>query len=154
VSEPIHGTTAVTAPQAAVWAVLHDPEALSRVLPGVDSLVADGPDRFRGVLSAKAGFFTVRADVTATLADPEPNRHVRLELAGKVRGIGGDFTASVPMDLAATDDGGTQIDYTVDVRLTGQLESMGGSRVADGLAQQVGALVQNLEREAAARSER
>jgi 2-furoyl-CoA dehydrogenase large subunit len=149
VSEPIRGTTTIAATPTAIWAVLHDPDALSRVLPGVDSLLADGPDRFRGVLAAKAGFFTVRADVTATLADPDPDRHVRLELAGKVRGIGGDFTASVPLDLTAIDDGRTRIDYSVDVRLTGQLESMGGSRVADGLAQQVGALVQNLEREAA-----
>ena len=148
-SEPIRGATTIAATPAAIWVVLHDPEAPSRVLPGVDSLVADGPDRFRGVLSAKAGFFTVRADVTATLADPDPNRHVRLELVGKVRGIGGDFTASVPLDLTPTDDGRTRIDYTVDVRLTGQIERMGGSKVADGLAHQVEELVRNLEREAA-----
>jgi 2-furoyl-CoA dehydrogenase large subunit len=149
VSEPVRDTVTIAATPEAIWQVLHDPAALARVLPGVESLVSDGPDRYRGVLVAKTGFFTVRADLTASLLDAEKPQHVRLELAGKVRRIGGEFVASVPLDLTPIDDGHTKLDYAVDVQLSGQLAQMGGSRIGDGLRAQVGDLIRNLEREAA-----
>jgi 2-furoyl-CoA dehydrogenase large subunit len=149
VTEPVRDTATISASPEAIWAILHDPAALARVLPGVESLEPDGPDRFRGVLVAKAGFFKVRAEVTASLLDADPPRHVRLELAGKVRGIGGEFVASVPIDLAPIEDGRTRVDYTVDVQLSGQLARMGGSRIGDGLRSQVDDLIRNVEREAA-----
>jgi 2-furoyl-CoA dehydrogenase large subunit len=151
-SEPVRDTATISASPEAIWAILHDPAALARILPGVESLEPDGPDRFRGVIAAKAGFFTVRADITATLLDADPPRHVRLELAGRVRSIGGEFVASVPLDLAPIDGGRTKVDYTVEVRLSGQLERMGGSRIGDGLRSQVADLVRNVEREAAGAS--
>jgi 2-furoyl-CoA dehydrogenase large subunit len=149
VAEPAQGTAAISASPEAIWAILHDPAALARILPGVESLEPEGPDRFRGVIAAKAGFFTVRADVTAALLDADPPRHVRLELTGRVRSIGGEFVASVPLDLTPIGDGQTRVDYTVDVQLTGQLERMGGSRIGDGLRSQVAELVRNVEREVA-----
>jgi carbon monoxide dehydrogenase subunit G len=148
VAEPTQGTATISASPERIWTILHDPAALARILPGVESLEADGPDHFRGVIAAKTGFFTVRADVTASLLDADPPRHVRLELAGRVRSIGGEFVASVPLDLAPIDDGRTRVDYAVDVQLSGQLERMGGSRIGDGLRSQVADLIRNVEREA------
>jgi 2-furoyl-CoA dehydrogenase large subunit len=148
--EPIRDTATISASPVAVWAILHDPAALARVLPGVESLEPDGPDRFRGVLVAKAGFFKIRAEVIASLLDADPPRHVRLELAGRVRGIGGEFVASVPLDLTPIDNGRTRVDYTVGVELTGALARMGGSKIGDGLRSQVDDLIRNVEREAAA----
>ena len=149
-SKPIRDTATISASPEAIWAILHDPAALARVLPGVESLEPDGPDRFRGLLVAKAGFFKIRADVTASLLDADPPRHVRLELAGRVRGIGGEYVASVPLDLTPIDDGRTRVDYTVGVELTGQLARMGGSKIGDGLRSQVDDLIRNVEREVAA----
>jgi 2-furoyl-CoA dehydrogenase large subunit len=149
-SEPIRDTATISASQEAIWAILHDPAALARVLPGVESLEPDGPDRFRGVLVAKAGFFKIRADVIAWLLDADPPRHVRLELAGRVRGIGGEYVASVPLDLTPIEEGRTRVDYTVGVELTGALARMGGSKIGDGLRSQVDDLIRNVEREAAA----
>jgi carbon monoxide dehydrogenase subunit G len=149
VAEPTRGTATISASPATIWTILHDPAALARILPGVESLEADGPDQFRGVIAAKTGFFTIRADVTVALLDADPPRHVRLELTGRVRSIGGEFVASVPLDLTPIDDGKTRVDYTVDVQLSGQLERMGGSRIGDGLRSQVADLIRNVEREAA-----
>jgi 2-furoyl-CoA dehydrogenase large subunit len=149
-SEPIRDTATIAASPETIWAILHDPAALARVLPGVESREPDGPDRFRGVLVAKAGFFKIRADVIAWLLDADPPRHVRLELAGRVRGIGGEYVASVPLDLTPIEEGRTRVDYTVGVELTGALARMGGSKIGDGLRSQVDDLIRNVEREAAA----
>ena len=57
----------VRATPEAIRAVIDDPDALARVLPGAESLVPDGPGRWRGVLATRVGFMTVRADAVATL---------------------------------------------------------------------------------------
>ena len=51
------------------------------------------------MLASKLQFLTVRADVDAVFRDADPPRHLRLELAGRPRGLAGSFTVSVPFDL-------------------------------------------------------
>src|SRR5947207_13134750 len=120
-------TATVAASPEDVWSILEDPAALRRVLPGIESLEADGPDRYRGVLAAKTMFLTVRADVVLALLEPDRPRHVVLDLAGQTRGISGAFTVRAPLDLSPLPDGGTRIDYSVDVDVTGQIANFGRS---------------------------
>jgi 2-furoyl-CoA dehydrogenase large subunit len=137
----------VSADPAAVWAVIDDPTALARVLPGAESLEPVGPGRWRGVLASKIGFMTVRADVTASLHDADPPRHLRLELEGRPRGLAGSFRASIPFDMTALKTGGTEIAYVVDMTVTGRLAAFGAPLLRDTLRRQVVELVRNLERE-------
>ncbi len=137
----------VSADPAAVWALIEDPSALARVLPGAESLEPDGPGRWRGVLASKIGFMTVRADAVAALHDAVPPTHLRLEIEGRPRGLAGSFRASIPFDMTALDTGGTDIAYVVDMTVTGRLASFGAPLLRDTLRRQVAELVRNLERE-------
>ena len=137
----------VSAAPSAVWAVIEDPTALARVLPGAETLEPDGPGRWRGVLASKIGFMTVRADVVASLHDAEPPTHLRLEIEGRPRGLAGSFRASIPFDMTALDTGGTEIAYVVDMTVTGRLAAFGAPLLRDTLRRQVAELVRNLERE-------
>ena len=142
----------VSAAPSAVWAVIEDPTALARVLPGAETLEPDGPGRWRGVLASKIGFMTVRADVVASLHDAEPPTHLRLEIEGRPRGLAGSFRASIPFDMTALETsgrepGGTEIAYVVDMTVTGRLAAFGAPLLRDTLRRQVVELVRNLERE-------
>ena len=151
-SELVGDTVVISASPAAVWSILDDPAALGRVLPGCESIVAEGPGRFRAVLASKIQFLTVRADVAATYHDSDPPRHLRLELDGRPRGLAGSFRVSIPFDLAARDGGDScQVTYRVDLQVTGRLASFGVPLMRDSLRRQVGELVRNIERELAAR---
>jgi carbon monoxide dehydrogenase subunit G len=140
-------TVTLRAPSARVWALLFDVDALRRILPGCESLRATGEKTFDGVLAAKIGFVTVRAQVTARLLDLEHEGHVRLELTGRPLGLAGGFVASIPVDLAATEGGGTRVDYSATLQLTGRLAVFGAPLLRDALRRQVAELVRNLERE-------
>lgn len=135
----------------AIWAVIEDPAALARVLPGAESIEVTGPSGFRGVLATRIQFLTVRADVEAAFHDADPPRHLRLELSGRPRGLAGSFTASIPFDLAPADAAGmqTEIRYLIDLTLTGRLATFGAPLLRDTLRRQVAALVANLDRELA-----
>ena len=133
----------------AIWAILDDPDALGRILPGCESIVRDGPAAFRAVVAAKTGFLTIRADVTATYHDADPPSHLRLDLDGRPRGITGAFQASIPFDLVALDEAHTEVRYSIDTTVSGALASFGGGLIGGALTGQVDTLVRNLGRELA-----
>lgn len=145
-SELVRETVVVAAPRETIWALLDHPASLARVLPGAESLVADGPDRWTGVLASKVGFLTIRADAVARLTDVRRPDHMRLEIEGRPRGLAGSFQASIPFDLAEV-GAGTQIAYAVELTVTGRLASFGLPILRDTLRKQVTQLVANLDRE-------
>lgn len=147
-TEPAAERVVVDASPEEIWAILHDPAALGRVLPGAESVVADGPDRVRAVLASRVAFMTVRADVVARFLDAEPPRHVRLALDGQARGIAGEIHASIPFDLAPLADGRTEVRYSVALDVSGRLSAMAGPMIRRELPGQVAELVRNLDREA------
>lgn len=162
-SELVRDRAVIHGSPEAVWALIEDPLALARVLPGAESIVATGEGRFHGVLASKLQFLTVRADVDAVFRDADPPRHLRLEMAGRPRGLAGSFTVSVPFDLTGVVDPGlpagspsvaTEVSYAVDLQLTGRLASFGAPLLRDTLRRQVAALLANVDRELAERERR
>ena len=137
---------------AAIWDVIGDADALQRILPGAESIVATGPATFTGVLAAKIQFLTVRADVRTSFHDQDPPRHLRLQLDGRPRGLAGSFAVSIPFDLAPADGPAgpgtaTEVSYAVDLQVTGRLAAFGAPLLRDTLRRQIAALVRNLDRE-------
>jgi len=134
-----------------VWTILDDPVALRRVLPGCESLVAEGPSRFRGVFHTHVKFLTLVADVVASLHDADPPRHVRLTLEGRPRSLAASFTASIPVDLEYLPTDGTRVSYRVDLTMTGRLATFGAPLLRKTFLDQVAELVRNVQAELAAR---
>jgi uncharacterized protein len=161
-SEIIRDQAVVHGSPDAIWAIIEDAARLARVLPGAESIVSTGPDAFRGVLATKVQFLTVKADVDASFHDADRPRHLRLELAGRPRGLAGSFTVSIPFDLEPVDGPGgstdhaqaTLVRYAIDLQVTGRLASFGAPILRDTLRRQVAALVSNVERELAGSSDR
>jgi carbon monoxide dehydrogenase subunit G len=156
-SELVRDRAVIHGSPTAVWALIEDPVALARVLPGAESIVATGEGRFHGVLASKLQFLTVRADVDAEFRDADPPRHLRLEMAGRPRGLAGSFTVSVPFDLTSMVEPGspagsatvTEVSYAVDLQLTGRLATFGASLLRETLRRQVAVLLANVNRELA-----
>jgi uncharacterized protein len=138
-------TVVVRVPRARIWEAFADAEVLAKVLPGCETLIETGDGAFRGVLATKLQFLTLRADVTATLADRQPPDALRLELDGKPRGLAGGFRAVIPIELADVPDG-TRIHYTVDLTTSGRLATFGTPILRDSFRKQVATLIANLER--------
>jgi len=128
-----------------IWEAFGDAELLARVLPGCETLSATGPGHYRGVLATRLQFLTLRAEVTATVADPVPPDTLRLELDGRPRGLAGGFRAIIPIELFET-VAGTRIHYVVDMTTSGRLATFGAPILRDSLRKQVATLIANLER--------
>lgn len=155
-SELLSERVLVAAPPSTIWAILDDVEALGRVLPGVESIVARDPGAFAATLAAKIQFLTVRADVEATLERLPPTR-ARLRLAGRPRGLVGTFTAEIPFEVRAlpspagppseSEPTASEVDYRVELALGGRLAAFGAPLLRDTFRRQVVILVANVEAE-------
>lgn len=139
-------TVRVAATPGAIRALLHDSEALRRVLPGCESLEADGPGAYRAVLALRVGFMTLRADATTEIDDPGPGHPIRLDISGRPRGLVGSFSVRIPFELDADGDG-TTVRYAIDLVVSGRLAAFGAPLLRDTARRQVGELVANVERE-------
>jgi carbon monoxide dehydrogenase subunit G len=147
VTEPPVDTVEVGASPDQIWAILDDPAALGRILPGCESIAREAPDRYVAVLASKVQFMTIRSDVVATLQDADPPHHLRLVLEGRPRGLGGSFRCEIPFDIAPNGAAGSRVAYSVGLTLGGSLAGFGGAMLTDTLRGQVGELVRNIERE-------
>lgn len=139
----------VAGPPEAIWAILDDPDALARVLPGMDDLVMDGPGRFHGVIVARVQFLKIRVDIDGALVDPERPDRIRLAMTGRPRGLGGSFGLSVPLTFTPTGPATTQVDYAVDLEAGGQLAAMGDRMIRDAMRDLIADLIANVDRELA-----
>jgi carbon monoxide dehydrogenase subunit G len=136
-----------------VWAFLWDADALARVLPGAESLRAEGVGRYRAALAVRVPLFTIRGDIVAELHDPVAPDHVVLTLDGTTRGLGGTLHVRLPITLERTEspDGHvTLVRYDVQVSATGAIGAFGPAVLRDALVDEVAGLAVNIEREIAA----
>ncbi len=136
----------VDAPSDRLWALLHDVDALKRILPGCEELVEFAPDRYRAVMRTKLQFITLRVEGTAELADLHPPDHVRLAISGRPIGLIGSFVVSVPIDVDEI-DGKTRGSYAVDLQLTGRLAAFGAPLLRFTVKSQIREMMANLQRE-------
>ncbi|MEO8228793.1 MAG: SRPBCC domain-containing protein [Chloroflexota bacterium] len=146
-TEPVVETVEVAASPEEIWGILDDPVALGRILPGCESIVRQAPDRFSAVVASKVKFMTVRSDVTATIQEADPPRHLRLVLEGRPRGLGGSFRLDVPFDIVPLGQNRSSVAYSVALELGGSLKGFGGPTLTQALGHQIGELVQNIEKE-------
>ena len=147
-TDEFSGSVALSTSPEATWAVIQDPGALGRALPDCESIMPDGNGGLNVVVAIRQMLMTVRVDLHVTYHDLDRPHHLRLDLDGKPRGLGGALRLSVPIEMSATPTG-TQVDYRATLELEGMLASF-RKQVREGLQLQVDRLVRNVEREAAA----
>ncbi|MBU1439912.1 MAG: molybdopterin-dependent oxidoreductase, partial [Gammaproteobacteria bacterium] len=140
------GAVEIAATPEQVFAVLLDPVALARVIPGCHALVADGPNRYRADVTVGVGL--VKARYAASIELSEINAPRRLRLAGTGHSSLGTGGGDGVVTLEAT-AAGTTLHYDYRAQVGGKV-AMVGSRMLEGAARIIVAqLFESLGRQAA-----
>ena len=140
------GTVDIAATPEQVFAVLLDPQALARVIPGCNALAADGPNRYKADVTVGVGMIKARYEATIELSEIDaPNS---LRLAGQGLSSLGTGAGDGLVRLAATATG-TRLTYDYQAQVGGKV-AMVGSRMLEGAAKVIVAqLFESLGRQAA-----
>jgi carbon monoxide dehydrogenase subunit G len=119
----LQGDVTINAPRAQVYAYLTDPHKVSECAPGVESVEIIEPDKtFRGTVSI--GFGTVKARFTGDVEWLElvaPER-AKMKAHGRASGSAADVISE--MSLSDLPGGATQLHWTADITIVGQLASL------------------------------
>lgn len=139
------GSTEIAAPPQAVFDVLLDPDALTRVIPGCHALQAIGEHRYRADVTVGVGMVKARYEAEIALSELDPPHSLRLagsglSSLGSARGSG-----KVVLEATAT---GTRLSYDYRAEVSGKVAAV-GSRMLEGAAKIVlGQLFEQLGRQA------
>ncbi len=139
------GEVDIAAPPDKVFAVLLDPVALARVIPGCHALEAIGPNRYRADVTVGVGLVKARYEAEITLSDIHPPHSLRLAGSGHSPLGTGAGDGLVTLEATPT---GTRLKYDYSAQVGGKV-AMVGSRMLEGAARIIVAqLFESLGRQA------
>ena len=139
------GSVDIKASPAQVFAVLLDPVALARVIPGCHSLQANGPNRYTADVTVGVGLVKARYEAEIVLTDIDAPRSLRLAGSGRSSLGTGAGNGLVTLEATAT---GTRLSYDYRAQVGGKV-AMVGSRMLEGAARIIVAqLFESLGRQA------
>ncbi len=125
------GTLDIKAPRGKVWAFVIDANQVGPCGPGVESIEVIDDTHFRARAKVGVGFISAQFVVDMTMAElEEPNRAV-IKAHGQAPGSAVDATGT--MNLKDGPDGGTTMDWSADVTISGSIASV-GARLIEGTA--------------------
>ncbi|HXF46836.1 MAG TPA: molybdopterin cofactor-binding domain-containing protein [Burkholderiaceae bacterium] len=125
-----HGQLEIAAPPERVFAVLLDPVALAKVIPGCHALESIGPNRYRADVAVGVGVVKARYRAQIDLADIDPPHSVRLVGSGTSSLGTGSGEGRLRLERTAT---GTRLHYDYEARVSGKVAAV-GSRMLEGAA--------------------
>lgn len=116
----------VAAPRDVVWRYFEDEATVvGMCIPGAESVVPTGEDKYRVVVTQKVGSVGATFDLKAEIKEKQPNEQIHFSAVGRsIKGARGDLRAKASVELREA-DGGTQIELLADVALGGMLGSLG-----------------------------
>ncbi|MGI9116502.1 MAG: CoxG family protein [Gaiellales bacterium] len=137
----------VDQPRAALWAFVQDVERVARCLPGVEDVVASGPDDLTMLVTQKLGPFSATFDTKMHIEERVDGEAIRFTAVGQtVRGASGNLRAANVVRLE--DDGAaTRVVIEAELALGGMLGAVGQKVVAKQAAKVTRQFAENLNAE-------
>jgi carbon monoxide dehydrogenase subunit G len=119
----LKGDVDIRAPRKKVWDFMTDPNQIGQCAPGVEKIEMIEPlKRYRGVVSVGFGAIKARFSGEVEILElDEPNR-AKLKAHGSATGSVADAVSE--MHLSDGPDGSTNVHWTADVNVSGQLASL------------------------------
>jgi 2-furoyl-CoA dehydrogenase large subunit len=140
------GSVDLPASPEAIFAVLLDPNALAKVIPGCHALEAEGTNQYRADVTVGVGMIKARFEAKIGLS--EINAPHRLRLAGAGMSSLGSARGSGLVELTPIETG-TRLSYDYEAQVSGKVAAVGG-RMLEGAAKVVlRQLFESLGRQAA-----
>ncbi len=141
----VSGDRTFAAPRSAVWNVLNDPASMAKTMPGVEGFDVHDPLHWTANVKIPLGLGGLRMKVDMEKLEEREPEFARLAIKGQ--GVGAMLRMETQFELSDTDDGGTAMHWSADVRIAGPVGSMGQRVLQPIVNQQVQHVLSALDRE-------
>jgi carbon monoxide dehydrogenase subunit G len=140
----VSGERSFAAPRSAVWAVLNDPAAMAKTMPGVQSFDVHDEKRWTANVKIPLGLGGLKMKIDMTKTEEREPEFARLQIKGT--GVGAMLSMETSFELSEA-SGGTLMKWAADVKLAGPVGSMGQRVLQPIVNQQVEHVLTALDRE-------
>jgi carbon monoxide dehydrogenase subunit G len=118
----LSGNVVIKAPRGQVWEFLTDVTKVAQCAPGVESVeLLEGGQKFKAVAAIGFGSVKARFSGDAEWVEQEAPNRAKVKAHGNAPGSAADVLAEM---LLAEVEGGTQMSWTAEVTVLGQLASL------------------------------
>jgi carbon monoxide dehydrogenase subunit G len=119
----LKGDVTIRAARKKVWNFLTDPKQIGQCAPGVEKIEEIEPmKRYRGVVSVGLGSVRARFTGEVEVLELDEPDHARLRAHGTTTGSAADVVGEMSLSDGPGDS--TQVHWTADVNVSGQLASL------------------------------
>jgi carbon monoxide dehydrogenase subunit G len=118
----VEGTKHFDAPQANVWEVLNDPSRMAKTMPGVKDFSIEDERHWTAKVVIPLGLGGLKMSINFEKVEERAPDYARLSAKGT--GVGAMLNMDTQFELSES-GGGTEMKWEADVRLMGQVGSMG-----------------------------
>ena len=108
-----------------VWEFLRDPASFSACIPGVSDVEALEDGTFRATVAVTIALLTARFGMSVRIVEERAPYHIVAEMSGEDSRTGTRLETRNTVDLEAV-NGGTQVAFQIDARLSGKLAALDG----------------------------
>lgn len=130
----LEGTRSYVAPRERIWEILDDPRELANLMPGVEGFEALDDSHWKAKVKVPLGLGSLNMGIEFEKSEARRPEHARLQAKGK--GVGAIMSMETQFDLSE-EEGGTAMRWQADVRIFGQVASMGQRVLQPIINQQV-----------------
>jgi carbon monoxide dehydrogenase subunit G len=143
----VEGTRKYEAPRERVWEVLNDPSEMAELMPGVESFEIADETHWKARIKVPLGLGLLKMNINFEKTASEPPEHASLRAKGN--GVGAILSMDTQFDLSES-EGGTDMRWEADVRIFGQVASMGQRVLQPIVNQQVESVLGALDQRVSA----
>jgi carbon monoxide dehydrogenase subunit G len=146
----VSGERTFNAPRPVVWRVLNDPTEMAKLTPGVESFEVQDERNWSAKVKIPLGLGAVKMSIGFEKTGERKPEFASLQAKG--RGVGALLSMATQFHLSEGDSGGTHMRWEADVRIAGQVGSMGQRVLQPILNEQVRNVLAALDQRVAAAS--
>jgi carbon monoxide dehydrogenase subunit G len=142
----VEGTREFEASRERVWAVISDPESMSRLMPGVEGFEVVDDDHWKAKVKIPLGLGGLKMSIAFEKLEERPLEYSSMRAKGK--GVGALMDMTTSFTLSGEGEHTTMV-WQADVSIAGAVGSMGQRVLQPIINQQVGQVLGALERQVA-----
>lgn len=139
----VEGTKQFEASRAVVWSVIDDPAQMAGLMPGVESFEIADERHWQAKVKVPLGLGGLRMTIDFEKLEERPLEYASMRAKGK--GVGALMTMTTQFTLSGEGDR-TSMAWEADVKIAGPVGSMGQRVLQPIVNQQVGHVLDALER--------
>ena len=139
----VSGTKELAAPRETVWHVISEPEEMAKLMPGVEGFEIQDERHWTAKVKVPLGLGGLKMTINFEKLEERPPEHATMRAKGT--GVGALMDMKTSFTLSESGEG-TSMAWEADVKIAGPVGAMGQRVLQPIVNQQVGQVLNALER--------